>query len=75
MRDGQIVGHVFVDGPAGVSGHNATISNPSVAANSPVSGLPTARMSAIFTPAAAGDYTLMFSLNGGNLVQASVKVN
>jgi hypothetical protein len=75
VKDGQVIGHIFIEAPAGVTGHNVSIVDPSLLINAPVSGLPTARLTAAFTPAEPGQYAVIFSLNGGNTVQTFVRVN
>ena len=62
-----VVGHVTIDSPEHASGQEVAAAAPSFAINSPVSGIPTARLTATFiTGDVPGLYTVTFSLNGGN---------
>ena len=71
----EIVGLVSLSTPSGATGQELTGLEPSFAINSPVSGVPTARLTAQFTAGSVpGDYVLTFSLNGGNSIQTFVKV-
>ena len=64
---GRTVGHVKIDAPEGATDYwiDATAS---VAANGAVLGVPTGLLTAQFhpDPAAAGDYTIRWSVNNGN---------
>lgn len=76
VHEGRTVGKVFIERPAGATGYGVFTDVPSVLINSPISTAPTGRMTAFFhTGSEAGDYTLTFSINGGNSVQMFVAVN
>jgi len=66
MRDGVRVGEVTITAPDGATGQGAAVAAPSVEITAPVLGVPTARLTAVFTAGSvAGDYTVTFSLDAG----------
>lgn len=77
LEQGQrVVGHISLDGPSGASGQSLMASAPSAAIGAPVTGVPTARLTASFTAGSAtGRYSLTFSLVGGNSIQMFVDVS
>ncbi len=76
VHEGHTVGKVFIERPKGATGYSVFTQSPSVLINSPISTAPTGRMTAFFrTGSKAGDYTLTFSVNGGNSVQMFVTAN
>lgn len=76
LKQGEwIVGEVFIDAPAGATGHMLVTESPSAPANAPVLGTPTSRLTVMFMAGdTAGDYVLTFALHGGNAVQRFVIV-
>ncbi len=75
VQGDRIVGEVTVETPADATGHRVFTEEPSSAINAPVTGVPTVRLRAFFeTGSAPGDYTVIFSLAGGNSAQAFVTV-
>lgn len=76
VHEGRTVGHVFIERPKGATGYSVFTQSPSTLINSPISTVPTGRMTAFFrTGSEAGDYTLTFSVKGGNSVQMFVAAN
>ena len=74
-RDNAVVGHIFITSPAGATGQEVYTENPSFAIPSPVSGVPTARLTALFRAGSAtGTYVVTFKLNGGNTVKMFIQV-
>ena len=75
VQDGRTVGGVSVIGPRGASGFQVFEEDESAEINSPITGIPTARLTVWFR---AGDlpglYTVTFSLNGGNSLTMFVDV-
>ena len=73
-QDGRTVGGVSVVGPRGATGFQI-FAQESAEINSPITGIPTPRMTVFFR---AGDllglYTVTFSLSGGNTVTMFVDV-
>lgn len=66
-QGGRTVGDVSVVGPKGASGYQVLTNAPSVEINSPVTGVPTARLPVFFrTGDLPGLYTITLSLAGGN---------
>ena len=76
LRQGNaVVGHVVINAPRGAQGVEVVATSPSFAINAPLSGIPTARLTASFTTGSeAGLYIVTFSLNGGNSVKMHVVV-
>ncbi len=75
LQGRRVVGHVFVDAPAGATGQEITIEGLSSPTNAPILGVPTARLTANFRAGSAtGEYIVTFELNGGNSVQMFVRV-
>jgi len=75
VQDNRVVGHVRVEAPPGATGHEVTVETESFPVNSPVLGVPTARLTAKFRAGSApGMYVVTFELNGGNSVQMFVYV-
>jgi len=76
LRKGaRVVGHVFIDAPPGADGQSIVSAGPSFAINAPVTGVPTARLTAMFTAGSLpGRYVLTFSLAGGDAVEMFVDV-
>ena len=75
MQGERAVGHMRIDAPAGASGHGIIDLGPSTVINAPVTGVPTARLTAQFTAgSASGRYTATISLNGGNSINMFVDV-
>ncbi|HZD57230.1 MAG TPA: hypothetical protein VE136_10930 [Anaerolineales bacterium] len=76
LQGNNVVGQVFISSPAGASGQEVFTENPSFSIPAPVSGVPTARLTAFFRAGSAtGEYVVTFKLNGGNSVQTFVSVN
>ena len=72
----RVVGRVFIHAPRGATGYSVFTETPSALINSPVSGVPTARMTAKFKAGSSpGRYMLTFSINKGNSVRTFVDVN
>ncbi|HBY99076.1 MAG: hypothetical protein M5U01_10900 [Ardenticatenaceae bacterium] len=70
------VGQFFIDTPPGASGQEIFSAAPSVPVPAPVSGVPTARLTAFFRAGSeVGEYGVTFELNGGNAVQMFVRVH
>lgn len=73
--DGATVGHVRIDAPKGAEDYAITADGESFETLGPVFSLPTGRMRFNFQAGSeAGEYTVTFSLNGGNSVQMFVSV-
>jgi hypothetical protein len=71
--NGATVGHVRIDAPRGANGFAVTADGESLETPGPVFGLPTGRMRFLFQAGSeAGEYTVTYSLNGGNSVQMFV---
>lgn len=70
LRQGtKAVGHVKVVSPVGADGQEVFTEVPSFAINSPVTGIPTGRLTAKFRAGSeTGLYELHFTLHGGNEV-------
>jgi hypothetical protein len=77
LRQGNaVVGQLFIDAPRGATGQEVVATAPSFAINAPISGVPTARLTASFTTGSeTGLYTVTISLNGGNSVEMFVMVD
>jgi hypothetical protein len=75
VQGNRVVGHVRVKAPPSAIGHEVFALNPSTDVNSPVLGVPTARLTAYFRAGSAvGEYVVTFELNGGNSVQMFARV-
>jgi mono/diheme cytochrome c family protein len=71
----EVVGHVFVDGPAQTEGYQVATSAASAVINAPVTGFETGRLTVCFKAGTVpGDYVVTFKLNGGNTVTMFVDV-
>lgn len=70
LRQGRrVVGHIFVDAPDGAAGIGVSSVMESFPINSPVSGLPTARLTIQFVAGSVpGVYRTTLRMNGGNAV-------
>ncbi|MCI0622065.1 MAG: hypothetical protein L0387_10420 [Acidobacteria bacterium] len=76
LKQGQSeVGRVTIDAPSGATGQEVFTSQPSAVIKAPISGVPTARLTAFFRGGSTtGEYKVSFALNGGNAVQIFVQV-
>jgi hypothetical protein len=75
IQGGRAVGYIAVDAPQRARGQRVFSQIPSVAATSPVVGVPTARLRVFFTTGdTPGAYGLRFGLFGGNSVETVVRV-
>ncbi len=71
----EVVGHVYIDGPALAEGHQVITPAASVIINSPVTGFETGRLTVCFKAGTVpGDYVATFKINGGNTVTMFVEV-
>src|SRR3990172_145692 len=71
----KVVGYVVIRTPPGATGQEVFTTGPSSLVNSPVTGVPTARLTAFFRAGTAiGKYVVTFALDGGNAVQMFVNV-
>jgi hypothetical protein len=76
LHEGRTVGRIRVDVPVGATGHGVTGGAPSFAIGTPVTGVPTARLTVrVRIGSAPGDYVLTFRLNGGNEIASRVRVS
>lgn len=72
----EVIGHVVIRTPNGATGQEVFTTGPSLLVNSPVTGVPTARLTVFFRAGIAiGEYVVTFALNGGNAVQMFVDVD
>lgn len=70
----RAVGHIRIDAPAGAEGHMVS-GGPSVMINAPIKGVPTGRLSVLFTAgSASGRYTSTVTMTGGNSLNMFVDV-
>ena len=75
-RGKETVGHIYIKTPDGATGQEVSTQQPSYIINSPVSGVPTARLNATFLAGSAtGHYEVTFTLNNGNSATMFVDVN
>ncbi len=76
LRQGRrVVGHVAIETPPGATGQEVFTVEPSSVINAPISGVPTARLTAFFrVGSATGEYVVTFAVNGGNAVKMFVEV-
>lgn len=76
MKQGpKTVGHVYIKAPGGASGHKVESLGPSLEGNAPVSGVPTAYLTAeFFAGSETGRYETTFALNNGNSATMVVDV-
>ena len=77
LRQGdRVVGHVFISSPDGAFGQEVFAEEASFPIPAPVSGVPTARLTAFFrADSVAGEYVVTFKLIGGNSVEMLVRAN
>jgi hypothetical protein len=76
VQGDRTVGEILIEAPAGASGYEVFAETPSSAMDTPITGFPTARMSASFRAGSVpGRYVLTFTLNGGNSVQMVVSAS
>jgi hypothetical protein len=69
----EVVGHIYVDGPAQAEGHQIAATAGSTIINSPVTGFETGRLNLCFKAGTVpGDYVVTLKLNGGNTVRMVV---
>jgi hypothetical protein len=71
----EIIGHIYVDGPAQAEGQQIAATAGSTIINSPVTGFETGRLNLCFKAGTVpGDYVVTLKLNGGNTVTMFVDV-
>ena len=71
----EVIGHIYVDGPAQAEGHQIAATAGSTIINSPVTGFETGRLNVCFKAGTVpGDYVVTLKLNGGNTVRMFVDV-
>jgi len=75
LKQGQmVVGHVAIDAPLDATGQAVFTAAPSSIINAPITGVPTARLTAFFQAgSASGEYVVTFALSGGDAVQMFVE--
>ncbi len=75
VKDGRPVGHISSNAPARATGHQIASMGPSVPFNAPVLGVPSARLTAVFTAGSVpGRYVVTLALDDGNAQQMIVDV-
>lgn len=76
IKQGEdVIGHLTISAPDGATGQAEFTEEPATIINSPLSALPTARMTSFFRAGnVAGQYVLNFMLTGGNTLEMSVDV-
>lgn len=76
LQGEKSVGQVFIDTPPGATGQDIFSPIPSFPVPSPVSGVPTARLTAFFRAGSeTGKYIITFEIDGGNSIQLFVLVH
>lgn len=74
VQGDAVIGSFSIDAPEGATGQSVS-GGPSVEIASPVSGIPTGRLTATFTAGdASGQYVTTFEMDGGNTQQMFVTV-
>jgi hypothetical protein len=74
VQGDAVIGSFTIEAPEGASGQSVA-GGPSVEFNAPVSGVPTGRLTAMFTAGdTAGSYVTTFELDGGTSQQMHVEV-
>ena len=75
VHDERVVGYVLIDAPARASGQKLLAAGASASATTPVSGVPTARLRAVFEAGdVPGEYVLTVGLLDGNRIGLFVQV-
>lgn len=76
IKQGEdVIGHVTISAPYGATGQAVFTEEPATIINSPLSALPTARMTSFFRAGnITGQYVLNFMLTGGNTLEMFVDV-
>jgi hypothetical protein len=70
----EVIGHIYIDGPAQAEGHQIAATAGSTIINSPVTGFETGRLNVCFKAGTVpGDYVVTLKLNGGNTVRLFVE--